>query len=179
MRKSRNLVAYLSRSDRLKYLMSYEGGDFKFVSGRDLAAQVRSGRVSGLLKFGMMYAMDRYGNLYAVDSQTGKGEGKTGFFNHSSFCAGNEVICAGILAVNEEGELQYIDNSSGHYSPDEDALKRLLKILADAKVDLSRVRVKIHSTAKNYIGGNLLNGGKDEWPDAWNTTLKLAADIFG
>jgi len=89
------------------------------------------------------------------------------------------VICAGILAVNEEGELQYIDNSSGHYSPDEDALKRLLKILADAKVDLSRVRVKIHSTAKNYIGGNLLNGGKDEWPDAWNTTLKLAADIFG
>lgn len=52
-------------------------------------------------------------------------------FNHSSYLAGAEVICAGCLYIgynnrrgmDAPGMLAHIDNGSGHYKPREENLR--------------------------------------------------------
>lgn len=63
-----------------------------------------------------MFAMDGYGNLFARADNLGASQ-----FNHSSFNAGREVVCAGMIAV-AAGLLHFISNESGHYQPDRGAL---------------------------------------------------------
>lgn len=38
--------------------------------------------------------------------------------NHSTFNAGNEVVCAGMLSITN-AQLTMINNESGHYKPDQ------------------------------------------------------------
>ena len=71
------------------------------------------------------YAMDYYGNLYCRDVKGGfttdSDTGELKFFNHSSFNAGKNVICAGVLVI-KDGLLININNMSGHYRPTKDNL---------------------------------------------------------
>ena len=51
-------------------------------------------------------------------------------YNHSSFCAGREVICAGLIRINK-GDITYISNESGHYTPPPTQLANAIQILAE------------------------------------------------
>jgi hypothetical protein len=82
------------------------------------------------------YAADKYGNLF---SKPIKGFNGT-FFNHSSYCADKEVMCAGTIAC-KDGKLLYISNLSGHYKQTPAHLASVLLLLADEDVDLTDVLV--------------------------------------
>jgi hypothetical protein len=59
---------------------------------------------------GFMFAMDEYGTLFAR-AAAGLATGGQ-YWNHSSFNAGKDVICAGMIRIHA-GVLQYVDNNSG------------------------------------------------------------------
>lgn len=95
-----------------------------------------------------MYAMDKYGNiifkttggiLQQNDVPVGRNANR---FNHSSFNAAGEVICAGMIEI-EKGKLKKIDNNSGHYKPSRDQLHKCVTILASDGVDLTECTVVI------------------------------------
>jgi hypothetical protein len=111
------------------------------------------------------YAMDRYGNLFFMEV---KGTGLRGF-NHSSFCAGKGVICAGMLWFYE-GYLLYIDNDSGHYKPTRDNLRNAVLLLSnDYQVPLNYLKVGVRSPQKQdleYYGGTQFvtnSNGPPDW----------------
>jgi len=91
------------------------------------------------------YAMDKYGNLFVKDAGPLNG---AYFFNHSSFNAGNDVISAGTLTINN-GLLQMIDNNSGHYKPTRDNLHNCLEILDQEGVDLTQAIVNLYLFQNN------------------------------
>ena len=84
-----------------------------------------------------MYAMDEYGNLIAKPEEEGDTL-PTGFgrFNHSSFNAGKDVMCAGMVLFSK-GKLLYLDINSGHYKPTRENLENALQILKDEGADLT------------------------------------------
>jgi hypothetical protein len=51
-------------------------------------------------------------------------------FNHSSFAAGNDVLCAGMIEINQ-GEVIAVSNESGHYRPTAQMLANALLIMKD------------------------------------------------
>lgn len=72
-----------------------------------------------------MYIMDTAHRMYIPDGiATGSGT-----FNHSSMLSGKPVLCAGEVKINGAGRLTYIDNNSGHYKPDTNALKDVVRVL--------------------------------------------------
>lgn len=75
----------------------------------------------------LMYVMDMAHRLF-IPAGIATG---TGTFNHSSMLSGKPVLCAGTLKINGAGKLIYIDNDSGHYKPNTDALKDLVRVLAN------------------------------------------------
>lgn len=81
------------------------------------------------------YAMDEYGNLFAQETPD---DPRT--FNHSSFCRGKQVVCAGILNIRN-GELTSINNMSGHYKPGPSHLANALRILIGQGLDLAQTEV--------------------------------------
>lgn len=90
------------------------------------------------MRDGWPFAMDRYGNLFCADNR-----GHGGQFNHSSFNAGKEVICAGNMQINH-GQLIRIDNNSGHYQPPLRQLENCIRIMRDDQVDLRACLVHAH-----------------------------------
>ncbi len=120
-----------------------------------------------------MWSMDRYGNLFVKDSQGLNGKG---YFNHSSFNAGNEVICAGMIVFNANGVLVHIDNGSGHYQPPKSALHAACVRLQSEGADFSNVRVQLHGNLGNgFIGTTFINNPDaiQDWPVARNAGLGL------
>jgi hypothetical protein len=71
-----------------------------------------------------IYAIDRYGNLFSTAYTR-----KHGQLNHSSFLAGQDVICAGCVCVSA-GKLECIDTMSGHYKPTPENLSDAIRVLA-------------------------------------------------
>jgi hypothetical protein len=68
--------------------------------------------------------------------------------HHSSFMAGEPVICAGHLHTDNGGNLQSIDNTSGHYAPNKANLKRAVVVLR-TMMDVSDVRVYGYGAPQN------------------------------
>ena len=50
-------------------------------------------------------------------------------FHHTSFTSGGFIRCAGMLGGNQQGQVVYVDNNSGHYKPPSANLYRLVKYL--------------------------------------------------
>jgi hypothetical protein len=172
-------VGYFKRAERLVFLISYDNGVLTYAQGGKTPADlmVRSG--DGRIKYGLMYAMDRYGNLYAEECARGQQRKKTDKFNHSSFCSGDSVICAGVLAVDTRGALVYIDTASGHYKPGLQDLIRALAVLSSAGIDLTNVRARDFAGDKDYVAASLATGARVEWTKAMNDKLGLAENIAG
>ena len=90
-----------------------------------------------------------------------------GVTNHSSFCAGREVICAGLIFF-WKGQLLHIDNESGHYAPKHNALYRTVEIIRDSGANLDYLRVGFLTADSKelfYARSFLQNAQHGDWPD--------------
>lgn len=132
-----NSVIYLNRARRMDVMLMVEGGRFFRADG-----QVAKSDGNANCYYADPYAVDKYGNLYSVQLGAMKKE-KVGLgqMNHSTFCAGREVICAGTIAFDDQGHLIYLSNLSGHYKPNRAHMGWYLRMLAGERVDLQNVCV--------------------------------------
>jgi hypothetical protein len=105
---------------------------------------------------GHMYAMDEYGTLFASPA-AGMAHGNQ-MWNHSSFNAGKDVICAGMIKIHN-GTLVYVDNDSGHYKPTRQHLHGMLTIISNEGINLAGVTVVVKQPAPvaNFIDRHTLN----------------------
>jgi hypothetical protein len=127
-----------------------------------------------------LYAMDRYGNLFVdypddaygslilqqVRNPSRAAVDARGKANHSSLCAGREVLCAGMIFF-WKGQLIQIDNMSGHYAPKANALLKAVQVLDDAGTNLDYLRVMVATATdqKFYYARTFLANGLPDWPD--------------
>lgn len=131
-------VQYHNRASRMAMLAYLEGG--RFYHGNNLLSSTIGPLWGGRLEC-YVYAVDRHGNMFAREII---GQQLEGYFNHSSFCAGRQVLCAGTVAF-WEGRLKYISNKSGHYQPTPENLQNYLVMLGQEGVDLAEVAVDAQS----------------------------------
>jgi len=108
---------------------------------------------------GYMYAMDEYGTLFASPAAGLATGGK--YWNHSSFNAGKDVICAGMIKIHN-GALTYVDNNSGHYRPTRQHLHGMLTIIGNEGINLAGVTVLVRQPAPvpNYIDEHTLDAAQ-------------------
>jgi hypothetical protein len=100
-----------------------------------------------------LYACDRFGNLFVVANNLDDENGTKIQVNHSTMCAGKEVLCAGTISI-KNGTLRAISNLSGHYQPNTDALTRMLTMLRDqGGVNVDQVVVMDMSPKKGTTTG--------------------------
>ena len=179
---------FLNKIQRLRLLatcVAQQGGVnlWEDIQGQKVNTKF-TGAEMGSLNSRQMYAMDRYGNLFVDYDDYGYGTfvlnqargpkgaavNARGKSNHSSLCAGREVICAGTIFF-WKGQMIHIDNSSGHYAPRPSALYSAVGILRDAGTNLNYLRVGVQldgSRGKNmdyYKATTFLNHGNPDWQD--------------
>lgn len=77
-------------------------------------------------KHSAAYVWTKCGTLLA-------GEHAQGELHHSSFVAGDDVRCAGMIRI-ASGKVQMISSNSGHYQPSEDHLRQFASWLNDRQV---------------------------------------------
>ncbi len=85
------------------------------------------------------FAMSLGRELYATRHKLAD-TGEKGYFYHSSYLAGNDVLAAGCIMVNH-GQLLYIDNMSGHYKPSLINLLNAIRALQTMGVKMEEVQV--------------------------------------
>lgn len=127
-------MLYLRKRERLKYMVFYING---------LLCDVDDHPISVPEGFAKMYAMDRYCNLFVQTEELQTymiSNRKRGRSNHSSLVSGQDVLCAGTIAI-KEGTLKMISNNSGHYKPTRRQLHEAVKVLEAEGVDLSQATV--------------------------------------
>ncbi|RYF66733.1 MAG: hypothetical protein EOO22_20555 [Comamonadaceae bacterium] len=105
------------------------------------------------------WAMDKYGNFFYMRLKGGVQ------INHSSFLAGKEVICAGVMKI-KAGKLVYLDNNSGHYKPTVQNLANAIDVLnfehhADLEDTIVGVKVAGADMPKFYRVEDLARLGGD------------------
>ncbi len=118
-----NEVLFFDKRERLEHMLIVNNGRLEWA--RDGSTFVTPPGQP------FMYAMDAYGNLFAKNDNLGATQ-----FNHSSFNAGREVVCAGMIAGGH-GRLYFIDNNSGHYQPSRQDLWSCVNKLRNAGVHMS------------------------------------------
>jgi len=131
-------VGFIDKRERAgQFLVVYKGekADFETVAGDPYDTGDNAGKTH-------MFAVDSYGNLFASrpDFEAKDKENKKVLWNHSSFNAGKDVVCAGHIKI-VKGALVQVDTDSGHYKPQREELYSLLKIFQEEKIDLSRTEV--------------------------------------
>jgi len=151
---------YMTRRERLNYMLESDGaGGLRYLMGGRSAAT--PGNTS------WPYAMDEWGNIYTADDQT-ETNGYA-MFNHSSFTAGDLIVCAGFLQINAAGKLTFVDNGSGHYKPSRAQLAAVVVVLRDEyHVDLNYTEISTASPRKLWAATALDFGrfmaGQDPMP---------------
>jgi hypothetical protein len=132
-------VMMLDKMSRLRKMVNMMQGKVQDIYMQDISTTPR--RSSGLM-MEWMWAMDLYGNFFISDDLTAELQQAQDRrrFNHSSFMAGGEILCAGMLCV-DAGQLLLITNGSGHYKPSVSLLRAAVQVLADEGIDLSQTCV--------------------------------------
>ena len=133
------------RIPRVIYLTAEELAPFKatFNKSKVSALELKEG-VEKLIytmdELGIFYLHKKFRNLEALQS-----------FQHSSFFSGEAVAGAGYMKFNEDQEVTYLDNSSGHYRPSAEILWNTLFALKQKGVDLEKVEITVVTADKrNY-----------------------------
>ena len=161
--ESQYRVLYLSKLQRLEYMVAVENGRFRRATdgalidmpGQSVAVDMGQGEEVGET---FMYACDRYGSLFLFGSKTKGKDGKAVQLNHSTFLAGNEVLCAGTISI-KKGLLRGASNLSGHYQPNTAALTAMLTEWQrndDVNVDpivVVDMSLNIITLGKQYMAG--------------------------
>jgi hypothetical protein len=158
-------VLYLSKLQRLRYMLDINGQG-EFVSAVDDSLvhlgdeQVGWHIGTGGVQHQRPYAIDVYGNLFvASDQQILQDVGLTSkqTFNHTTLCAGNDVLCAGTISI-KKGKLRAITNNSGHYQPTTAHLLQVVTMLNGQGVSMTGVVVWDKQTNLHTEGRKFLNG---------------------
>jgi hypothetical protein len=146
-------VLYLSKIQRLQFMLIVEDGLLKRHDGSLITLMPGATVHTELEK--CPYAADKYGNIF-VTSETDHPGVK---INHTTLCAGHEVLCAGTISI-KNGELRAISNNSGHYQPSTAQLLQVLTLLMEAGVPMENVLVvdnaqgQLECTANPFMAGN-------------------------
>lgn len=125
------------------------------------SASASNPRIFGLAKWGG-FAMSMGRDLYMARHHCGEGAASPGNganFYHSSYLAGDAVLCAGTILI-ENGEIRAVCNDSGHYRPDEANFVSFLQALMMQGVNIQSVIV-YDFNRKHCVNGNdfLVNRG--------------------
>jgi hypothetical protein len=180
---------WCNRMQRLKNRVDYWAGtdEWRTIAGAQVHHEVTDANSFWADDYQVRpYAMDRYGNLFvdtsseqyaAVNHLAGPGKAAKaadavkarGYTNHSSICAGREVMCAGNLFI-WKGQLLHIDNDSGHYAPTREHLRKAVKKLTKetgVPTAYLRVGVKLPSGALDlYTFESFIRGRTNpDWPN--------------
>lgn len=128
----------------------HDQSEVVLVNGRKLKIKGKFG-VAG---FAMSIRREIYVRKHHV--MTGPAGMGRGIFYHSSYLAGNDIICSGCLMV-KHGELIWADNMSGHYQPSLAKLLVLLQTLQAQGVDI-KPGVVVYDRRENqyYLAKELL-----------------------
>jgi hypothetical protein len=164
-------VLYMSKMQRLSYMAAIEDGRFYRategslidMSGTTVEDDLGQGDAGESAT--AIFACDRYGGLFVVKNDMKDKDGNSIQLNHSTLLAGNEVLCAGTISI-KKGVLKGISNLSGHYRPDTNALKALLRDWQGEDVEIQTVLVLdgllgIETMAPRYLQGDHTDRGKD------------------
>jgi hypothetical protein len=119
-------VLFLNKEERTKRLLLILNG----LLGEGFDKPFHCGN------FDRAFVIDQYGNLYASNEIFDKSSN----FNHSTFNAGKDVICAGTLQATQ-GKLRKIQNNSGHYKPSRTDLHNAVVLLVSEGLDFSSAKV--------------------------------------
>ncbi|MFT7287490.1 MAG: hypothetical protein ACI87W_001604 [Halieaceae bacterium] len=141
---------YMKRPERLRCLLEEDGaGGLRYAWG------ARSAQTTSTTVY--PYAMDEWGNIYTASEQAAKWKAQGyAMFNHSSFTAGDEVVCAGMIGIGANGKLTQTDTNSGHYKPTAAQLRAVIVILRDEYlVDFAGAEVFLQSTAQVWPAGQV------------------------
>jgi len=169
---SRYRVLYMSKMQRLSYMVAIEDGKFFWVSdgspvdmtGNTVASDLGVAEGGGKTevehrKDTHIYACDRFGSLFMIKNDLQDTKGQDVQLNHSTLLAGREVLCAGTISI-KKGVLMGITNLSGHYMPDSNALTTMLADWRDNDgVEFTRALVidralGIETLGWRYVGGD-------------------------
>jgi hypothetical protein len=130
-------VEFMNRGERMKYLLVVKNG-LLYQGGALYSCTVKRIRGESFIE-AATYAMDKYGNLFSKKEAVASKDSLR--FNHSTYCSGKEIICAGTLACLD-GHLLKITNSSGHYKPTGSNVRSALIMLGQEGVALQDVSVE-------------------------------------
>jgi len=157
-------VRYLSRAEKFQYRVKFSDEGPFLRRSRD---ELRALKVSTRLNLADMkqaaqfqlFSTAGYDTLYNgsgfaiwVCGPTGKfysHRHKKDTFHHSSFFAGDEVICGGEWAISQ-GELVMICDKTGHYAATQADFHKACKLLVDAKVSIENA---VYETADYAVNG--------------------------
>ncbi|MCY2935450.1 MAG: hypothetical protein NT172_14940 [Planctomycetota bacterium] len=94
-----------------------------------------------------------------------------GIFYHSSYVAGNDILCTGCIMV-DHGTLIAIDNLSGHYQPTTEKLVLAIRRLESQGVDVSQLDVYARAINQWKKAPELLND-RDILSNIYNRPVPL------
>lgn len=138
-------VKFMPKDERRNYMLIIEDG--YLYSGFN--QRFDTSRSPG----GYPYVIDGYGSIYSTDhAALERNMPEKQRFNHSSFNAGKDVVCAGMIKV-VNGRLRYIDNNSGHYKPSRRNLHNAIKLLSECGVDMY---MNVQVGLKELVRGELV-----------------------
>lgn len=148
----RDCAHYLSRAEVAKYRLSFKNGrafqspwwEAKKKKGVVLAESIRASNkdIFGREKWGG-FAMSMSRDLYMALHHCTKPGGAQGNFYHSSYLAGEPVMCSGTMLI-EQGVIKGIATDSGHFRPDNTHVINVLQALRMHGVNLATIKVQDH-----------------------------------
>jgi hypothetical protein len=158
-------VVYFSKMERLQHLKHIRDGKLYNIDDTPFATPHQ----------GSSWAMDCYGNLFAGDRSISDVQ-----VNHSSYLAGKDAACAGIIDTTADGTVTAIDNSSGHYKPTRENLHEVLTYLADQGLNFERATVMVvgpNDDSKKYSARDWI--GNIGAPEIGNWVRNIGAPQLG
>ncbi len=117
----------MTQEEKSKATLRYDADQDCLVDSED--KKVNSGK--------FLYNVTKEGDLVVVPALTGD-------FNHSSITRDGAIICAGYLKI-KEGKINYIDTSSGHYTPEDLDLYNAIKTLQEQSPKIFAEGLKVDS----------------------------------
>lgn len=123
-------VKYLTDDEREECKLEIIDGKF-YQNGKPYNTDTPEGSFAG----DAIYVMSENGVIFCYTNYA------TGKFHHSSFFQGGTVACAGHLVI-KDGELESINNVSGHYHPDIEHLEQMISELKERGVSMGGVDIQ-------------------------------------
>jgi hypothetical protein len=110
------------------------------------------------------FAMSMGRDIYMAKHHCTKDFGENGNFYHSSYLAGQPVMCAGTMLIRD-GIMQGVSTDSGHYRPTQQHVVNLLLTLTMHGINLNTIDVQDHGGILQCKGDEFLRN-QGNWASA-------------